>query len=246
LHKFFVNSNDIIDNKIRIVEDAGHISRVLRLQSGDEILIFDGIGSEYDCVLDIIGKTECTATIITQRPCRGEPKIKTTLFQGVPKSGKMELIIQKCVELGIAEIYPVITKYTVVKFANEKDKIAKTERWQKVAIEAAKQCGRGIVPIVHMPIEFNEAIKTAKILDLAIMPYEVLGGKKDLRDVLSNNNQSENIGIFIGPEGGFDTSEADFANANNVNLVGLGERILRTETAAIAVATIIMYENNEM
>ena len=246
LHKFFVNQSHISGDKVRIIEDASHISRVLRLNAGDEILIFDGNGFEYDCILNAVDKNECIAIITGKRPCRGEPKTKTTLFQGVPKSGKMELIIQKCVELGISEIYPVITKYTVVKFDSEKDKRAKAERWQKVAIEAAKQCGRGIVPTVHLPIEFYEAVATAKKLDLIIMPYEILGGKKDLRNVLSNNINCETIGFFIGPEGGFDEAEAEFATANNVQLVGLGERILRTETAAITVAAIIMYENNEL
>jgi len=245
MHKFFVNYTDIEGCKIHIYEDAGHISRVLRLQTGDKILVFDGNGMEYDCILDTVGKAECVAAIIEKRPCRGEPKVKVILFQAVPKSGKMELIIQKCVELGISEIYPVITKYTVVKFANEKDKSAKTERWQKVATEAAKQCGRGIVPTVHLPIEFNKAIETAKNLDLTIMPYEIFSGKKDLQNALSNNNWG-NIGIFIGSEGGFDEAEAEFAESNGVKLVGLGERILRTETAAIAVTTIVMYENNEM
>jgi len=246
LHKFFVNPNDVNDYKIRIMEDAGHISRVLRLNVGDEILIFDGIGTEYDCVLDIVGKSECVATIIEKRPCRGEPKTKVILFQGIPKSGKMELIIQKCVELGISEIYPTITKRTVVKFDNEKDKTNKTERWQKVSTEAAKQCGRGIVPIVHLPIEFDKAIETAKNLDLAIMPYEMLNGKKDLRTVLSNNKNCDTIGFFIGPEGGFCETEAEIAKSNEIHLAGLGERILRTETAAITTLSIIMYENEEL
>lgn len=246
MHKFFVKPNDVNGDKIHIYEDAGHISRVLRLKRGDKIIVFDGSGSEYHCALEAVDKSECVAIIDEVCACTSEPKIRTILFQGIPKSGKMETIIQKCTELGICEIYPVITKYTVVKLETEKDKAAKTARWQKVALEAAKQCGRGIVPVVHLPIEFETATTKMGELDLAIMPYETLGGKKDLRDTLSNNRNCGNAGFLIGPEGGFDEGEAEFAEASGVKLVGLGERILRTETAGPAVLAIIMYENNEM
>ena len=248
MHNFFVNPNDIVGNKIRIHEDAGHISRVLRLNIGDKIIVFNGIGGEFHCVLSEVDKSECIATIEEIHECASEPKLKVTLFQGIPKREKMEWIIQKCTELGVSEIYPVITKFTVVKFANEKDKIAKAERWQKIALEASKQCGRGVVPIVHLPIPFDESVKKASQLDSAIMPYEVLAldKKKDFRTCLANNTNCENMGIIIGPEGGFCESEAKLANANGIDLAGLGARILRTETAAIAALAIVMYENEEI
>jgi len=134
----------------------------------------------------------------------------------------------------------------VVKLETAKDKAAKTARWQKVALEAAKQCGRGIVPVVHLPIAFEIAAAKMGALDLAIMPYEILGGKKDLRDTLSNIRNYGNIGFLVGPEGGFDESEAKLAELSGIKLIGLGERILRTETVGPAVLAIIMYENNEL
>lgn len=248
MHKFFVNPKDIKGEKIHIFEDAGHISRVLRLGADDEIIVFDGLGNEYVCKLESVGKSECIAVISTVRECTSEARLRVTLFQGIPKSGKMETIIQKCTELGIAEIYPFFSKRSVVKLDSERDKSAKVERWQKIATEAAKQCGRGIVPIIHSPIEFGEVAELASKLNAAIMPYEVLGsnGKKDLRSVLSNNTNCENFGIIIGSEGGFDASEAELAKSNGINLVGLGERILRTETAGPAVLAIAMYEFNEI
>jgi len=246
LHKFFVKPNDINGDKIHIYEDAGHISRVLRLKRGDQIIVFDGMGGEYRCTLEMVDKSECVAGIDEVLQCTSEPNIRTVLFQGIPKSGKMETIIQKCTELGICEIYPVITKYTVVKLETAKDKAAKTARWQKVALEAAKQCGRGIVPVVHLPIAFEIAAAKMGALDLAIMPYEILGGKKDLRDTLSNIRNYGNIGFLVGPEGGFDESEAKLAELSGIKLIGLGERILRTETVGPAVLAIIMYENNEL
>jgi len=248
MHKFFVNSNDIKGEKVHIFEDAGHISRVLRLGVGDEIIVFDGLGNEYVCELESVGKAECVAVISAVRECTSEARLRVALFQGIPKSGKMEVIIQKCTELGVAEIYPFFSKRSVVKLDSERDKLAKVERWQKVALEAAKQCGRGVTPIIHSPIEFGEVVEIAKNFNAAIMPYEVLGssGKKDLRDVLSNNMNCENLGIIIGSEGGFDESEAELAKLNGINLVGLGERILRTETAGPAVLAVVMYEFDEI
>jgi len=248
LHKFFVNPNDISGQKISICDDAGHISRVLRLSAGDKVIVFDGTGTEYRCELEIVGKNECVAAICDTRACTSEASIKATLFQAIPKSGKMELIIQKCTELGIFEIYPFFSEYTVVKLDSERERMTKTERWQKIAVEAAKQCGRGVVPKIHSPIEFDAAIKIAQNLDSAIMPYELLAQseKKDLRKLLSNIEKQKNIGIIIGSEGGFCESEAEIAESAGIKLVGLGKRILRTETAGLAVLSIIMYENGEI
>lgn len=248
MRRFFTEPENIKENFAYIYDDAAHISRVLRLKEGEEVLIFDGSGYEYTARLTEIEKNRCTAEILEKSEAKSEPKIKVTLFQGVPKSGKMEQIIQKCTELGIYEVVPVMTERCVVKFSDEKAAKSKTERWQKVAVEAAKQSGRGIIPKIAVPVRFSEAIDMLTKLDLSFMPYELLGheGNAEFNEVLSNSSDYKTIGIIVGPEGGFSGSEAKLAKSSGIRLCGLGRRILRTETVGAACTAILMYENNEM
>ena len=237
--KFFTKPEFIYDNEIKIVgEDVSHISRVLRMAAGDKIIVCDGEGSDYDAVITSITKTEVVAEITGKYVCHAEPCINVTMFQALPKQGKMEYIIQKNTELGINKIIPVYTKRCVVKPSD------KTERWTKVAESAAKQCGRGIIPEVLPTVTFDEAVKQMKEYDLALMPYEC-EEKNGLKKVLQSA-EYKNVSIFIGPEGGFDLKEVETAINAGVKTVTLGKRILRTETAASAVLPIIMYENDEM
>ena len=237
--KFFTKSDYIYDNELKIMgEDVSHISKVLRMSAGDNIIVCDGEGNDYDAVIKSISKTEVVAEITGKYVCDAEPCVEVTLYQALPKQGKMEYIIQKNTELGVNKIIPVYTKRCVVKPSD------KTERWQKVAESAAKQCGRGIIPQVMPVISFDEAVKQMEEYDLALMPYEC-EEENGLKKVLSSF-QYKSISIFIGPEGGFDLKEVDTAINSGVKTVTLGKRILRTETAASAVLPIIMYENNEM
>ena len=237
--KFFTKTNYIYDNELRIVgEDVSHISKVLRMSVGDKIIVCDGEGNDYDAVITSISKIEVVADIIGKYVCDAEPSVNVTLYQALPKQGKMEYIIQKNTELGVNKIVPVYTKRCVVKPSD------KTERWNKVAESAAKQCGRGIIPQVMPTISFDEAIKQMQEYDLALMPYECEEENK-LKNVLGSSDY-KNISIFIGPEGGFDLKEVETAVCAGVKTVTLGKRILRTETAASAVLPIIMYENDEM
>lgn len=246
MRRFFTDPENISDGKIRIAEDASHITRVLRMSKGEEILVFDGTGVEYTARLCEISPNECLAEIVSEEVSSAEPLIKVSIFQGVPKSGKMETIIQKAVELGVYEIVPVEMERCVVKFS-AKNRIEKTKRWNKVAVEAAKQCGRSLIPRVHEPIEYEDALRIMKSLDLAIMPYEVLGhdGEKGLKGILKDF-EGTSVGILIGPEGGFSDKEAKSAKDSEIRLIGLGKRILRTETVASAVVPIIMYEKDEI
>ena len=237
--KFFTKTDYINGDELKIVgEDVSHISKVLRMSSGDSIIVCDGEGNDYDATITSISKTEVVAKITGSYVCDAEPCVNVTLYQALPKQGKMEYIIQKNTELGINKIVPVYTKRCVVKPSD------KTERWQKIAEAAAKQSGRGIIPQVMPAISFDDAINQMKDFDLALMPYECEEQVK-LKDIL-NSCKYKNISIFIGPEGGFDLTEVEFAKSAGVKSVTLGKRILRTETAASAVLPIIMYENDEM
>ncbi|MBE7011674.1 MAG: 16S rRNA (uracil(1498)-N(3))-methyltransferase [Ruminococcaceae bacterium] len=246
MRRFFTEPMNIGDGKIRIIEDASHITKVLRMSEGDEIIVFDGTGKEYRARLDLISPKECLATVVSEEYSSTEPKIRVSVFQGIPKAGKMETIIQKVVELGAYEIIPVEMERCVVKL-DGKARIEKTKRWNKVSVEAAKQCGRSVIPKVLEPVSYDKSLEMMSELDLTIMPYEVLGhnGEKGLKSILKNFS-GETVGIVIGPEGGFSDKEAEKAKDKGINQVGLGERILRTETVASAVVPIIMYEKDEI
>ncbi len=246
MRRFFTDLENINGGKARIIEDASHITKVLRMNVGDEIIVFDGSGFEYMARLESINQKECIAEILSKAKSEAEPDIKVSIFQGVPKSGKMETIVQKVVELGVWEIIPVMMDRCVVRF-DEKGKKEKTKRWNKVAVEAAKQCGRGYLPKVLEPVSFECAVEMMKNLDLPLMPYEVLGhsGEKGLKELLKGFCGCS-VGVIIGPEGGFSDKEAEIAKGAKIHQIGLGKRILRTETVASAIASIIMYEKDEI
>ena len=236
MHRFFVSPDNINDNSITITgEDIIHLSKVLRLREGDSLIICDGNGTDYECQIDSISKTEAIATIINSVPNCAEPPINITIYQGLPKSDKMDYIVQKCVELGVNKIVPVVTKRAV---AIPRDGDKKIIRWQKIASEAAKQCGRGILPEVGKIVNFDQVINHIKDQDaINIIPYENEKSFK-LKDSLK---PCKNINILIGPEGGFDIEEIELAMSNGISSVTLGPRILRTETAPLAVVSAIMF-----
>ena len=239
--KYFTEPENIKDGFIEIFSDeAKHILNVMRMEIGDKLTICDGQSNDYLCRICETGKNCLKAKIEETTKSESEPKTKITLYQGLPKSDKMELIIQKCVEIGVCRIVPVITERAVVKIEKGAKEDKKTERWQKIAESAAKQSGRGIIPAVERPMKFKEAIEEAVKNGEAIIPYE---NEKDrgLKEFVKNS-KAENIGIFIGPEGGFDTKEIEFAVENGVMSVTLGKRILRTETAGIVTSAIVLYE----
>ena len=217
------------------------------MSCGDEIVIFDGTGYEYHAVLNEIGKSVCRAEIIDKTLSTSEPSVKITLFQGLPKAGKMESIVQKAVELGVFEIVPVEMQRCVVKINSKTAGEEKAARWNKVSVEAAKQCGRGVVPKVLPPVGFEDALAKLSGLHLSIMPYEELGhkGENGLKELLKKFPDAKEIGILVGPEGGFSEEEAEKAMAVGINAVGLGKRILRTETVASALIPVIMFDKGE-
>ncbi|MFV0314731.1 MAG: 16S rRNA (uracil(1498)-N(3))-methyltransferase [Anaerotignum sp.] len=237
--KFFVEPSQIKENSIHFLEDdAKHIKTVLRANKGDEIIVCDGLGTDYVCRIASL-EDGVVAEIISNEPCQSEPKTKITLYQGLPKADKMELIIQKCVELGVDRIVAVSTKRCIVKLDKKEEK--KLVRWQKIAEAAAKQSGRGKIPEIAMKVlSFSEALCEAKAMDGAIIPYE---NEKDcgLRSFVEGFSGAE-VGVFIGPEGGFTEEEIQTAKDAGVLPVTLGKRILRTETAGMTAIAILLYE----
>lgn len=242
--RFFVDKQNIKENSIQIIEDdVNHIKNVLRLQQGDRLIVCDGDGMDYHCEIQNIGKDSIDLTILNRILAETEPKVKITLYQGLPKKDKMELIIQKCVELGGVEIVPVITERVIVQIKDQKKENKKLERWNKISESAAKQSKRGIIPPVRSIMTLKDAIDDSKKLEQVFIAYE--NENKSLKQQLEAI-EAKSIGIFIGPEGGFTEKEIDLAIENHIHSVSLGKRILRTETAGMALTTAIMYAYNEM
>ena len=239
--KYFTKPENIRDGFITIKdEEAKHILNVMRMAVGDKITICDGNKKDYYCEIAETEKNALKARIIEVAESQTEPETEIVLFQGLPKSDKMEYIIQKCVEIGVSRIVPVITERAVVKIEKGAKEDKKVERWLKISESAAKQSGRGIVPIVERPVKFAEALKMAELLENAVIPYEN-EEKTGLKEFIKVAKKGS-VGIFIGPEGGFDNSEIEMAVKSGITPVTLGKRILRTETAGLVTAAIILYE----
>lgn len=240
--KFFVSHDKITENQIIIdTEDVAHISRVLRLGEGDEITVCDSHGTDYDAEIMSLEQNRIVCKINSKSASASEPNIKVTLFQGLPKASKMEYIIQKTTELGIHEIVPAKLSRCVVKIDNKKDEAKKLDRWQKIAVSAAKQSGRGIIPEISPIMSIDEIIEKSKEFDLFFVPYEC-EEQKTLKDTLLSKKDIKTVGFLIGPEGGFDIAETEKIRNAGIATVTLGKRILRTETAGEAVLAMTMYE----
>jgi 16S rRNA (uracil1498-N3)-methyltransferase len=241
MYRFFVEPEQIVDNKICIIgKDVNHIKNVLRMKPGETVLISNGMDREYTCIIEELLPKQVKLLIEGIDGSARELSVKVTLFQGIPKSDKMESVIQKMVELGVYEVVPVTTKRCVVKL-DEKKVAAKTKRWNLIAESAAKQSKRGIVPHVSQPASFREALEMAKEMDMLLIPYEEAHNMEITRKVLSEIKHDMTIGIFIGPEGGFSQEEVELATEYGAKAITLGKRILRTETAGMALMSVIMY-----
>ena len=249
MSRFFVNPEDIGNNLIIIhsADDIHHMMKVLRLKEGDEVDVSDGVEWEYHARIESLSREEVQLQILDKQAFAAEPAVKVTLFQGIPKQGKMETIIQKCVELGVHRIVPVFMDRTVVVDRGNFSK--KVNRWNKVSAEAVKQCRRGIIPEVALPVKTEDVLRdrdnsgTPDMLgefDLVLFPYENEKGAT-IKDALQKTNAA-NVAVIIGPEGGFSDEEAlAIIGAGGVS-VSLGKTILRTETAGMAAIAMIMYE----
>ncbi len=241
MHRFYIAPEQIGRNIVRITgSDVNHIKNVLRMKQDDEIIICDGQGKDCYCIISKMSETEIVAEIKEERMTEAELKNRITLFQGLPKKDKMELIIQKAVELGVYEIVPVMTKRVIVKLEDKKKEEKKLERWQTIAEGAAKQSGRGIIPKIQPVMTWQKALSAASELELAIVPYENASGMRYTREIMSSLSGYHSIGVLIGPEGGFEESEIEQAKNKNIKPITLGKRILRTETAGLATLSMMV------
>lgn len=235
--RFFVRQERVSNGYISIIgEDAHHIARSLRMAAGEEITVCDMQGNEYNCKITSFDEDrEVTVEILSQKSSENEPKAFITLYQALPKGDKLDTIIQKAVECGASKIVPFQSERCVVKIKNDNEN-KKNERRQRISAEAAKQCGRSVIPEVCNSISFKEALSAAKDNDLILFCYEG-DGTTSLGSILKNSFSNENtapksIAIFVGSEGGFSINEAKLAKSCGAVMTGLGKRILRTETAS--------------
>ncbi len=240
MHRFFVEPGQISESTVVISgEDFKHITKVLRLGKDDVIEVCDGQGNDYQVVLDSPADRTISGQIKKQEPSQGEtPALSITLYQGLPKGTKMEMIIQKAVELGVYEIVPFSSLRAIVQIKDKQDK--KIDRWQRIAYEAAKQSKRGIIPVVKAPLTLSGVLQQASCYDLMLLAYED-ENRQTLKEALTAFEKKQDIdkplkiAVIIGPEGGFAPQEAAACQQAGVVSVSLGTRILRTETAGMVV-----------
>ena len=241
MQRFFVTPDQVGEDKIRIQgSDVDHMKNVLRMRPGEEVMVSDGNNRQYRCRVEDYPEGEAVLAILEAGLVDTELPSRIYLFQGLPKQEKMELIVQKAVELGVCQVIPVQTRRCVVKL-DAKKAAKKVQRWQQIAESAAKQAGRGYIPAVSEVMTFQEALAFSETLDIRLIPYELADGMEGTRKILDGIRPGQSVGIFIGPEGGFEKEEVGRAVEAGALPITLGKRILRTETAGIAVLSILMY-----
>lgn len=259
MFRFFVSPEQIAGDRITVTgEDVNHMKNVLRMKPGERVRISNGSDEDYFCTIESLGESEVLLHVDSRETSSIELPVQIYLFQGLPKSDKMELIVQKAVELGAYAVIPVAMKRSVVKLDNKKA-AAKVKRWNAIAESAAKQSGRMVIPQVHLPVTFSQAVEQAAHMGCKLLPYENEEGMEGVRSILgglaetvkerrcaareSGEGQDSplKIGIFIGPEGGFEPAEVELAVSGGWQKISLGRRILRTETAGMALLSVLVY-----
>lgn len=254
MYRFYCEEGSAKDGKLALAGgDVNHIKHVLRMRAGERLIACDGNGKEYVCSIESLEAERIVLAIEEERQSESELPVRITLYQGLPKKDKMELVIQKAVELGAACIVPVTMKRCVVKLEEEKKEEKKRERWQAISMSAAKQSGRGIIPNIEKTVSYQKALKDAAARGIVLVPYERAEGMGTLKNAIkeltvklektgTSSKPPLELSLLIGPEGGFEEEEISAAIASGAVPVSLGKRILRTETAGLAALSILMYE----
>ncbi|KZL93883.1 16S rRNA (uracil(1498)-N(3))-methyltransferase [Clostridium magnum] len=246
MHKFFVPRSNILgDTAIIEGDDVKHIYKVLRLEVGDNVSINNCDGEEFLGQIEDVNKKQVTVKCVEKLALNNESPVEIYLFQGLPKSSKMDLIVQKATELGVKEVTPIITDRVVVK--NELGEFKKLDRWNRIVLEACKQSKRSIIPKVNTPLEFEGLLELLKNMDLIVVPYENAEGH-GIKNMVNSINKShiKKIAVIIGPEGGFEEEEINRLKELEAYIVTLGPRIFRTETAGFVCVSLIMYELGDL
>ncbi len=244
MYQFFVESDQINLNDKRVIirgTDVNHIRNVLRMKAGEELQVSNGQdGKEYHCGILSLEEDKIVCELWFVKEDNVELPVRVYLFQGIPKGDKMELIVQKAVELGVYRIIPVETKRCVVKLDRGKAE-SKVRRWQGIAEAAAKQSRRGIIPEILPVMSFRDALDMAVDMDVRLIPYELAEDMEKTRRMIGGIKKGQDVAVFIGPEGGFEDREVEMAAEKGIQAVTLGRRILRTETAGMTVIAWIGY-----
>ena len=241
MQMFYIEPGQLADGRVTIAgSDVNHIRTVLRMKPGEEVAVSDQRGFHARCRIESLSPGEVVLTVEESMPDTELP-VKLILFQGLPKGDKMEWIIQKNTELGVSRIVPVAMQRSIVKLDGKKA-AARAERWQAVAESAGKQSGRTRVPQVETVMSYAEMLEAARECDLLLLPYESAAGIERTRSLLRQAAPGMKIGILIGPEGGFAPEEVEQAQAAGFQVLTLGRRILRTETAGMTVAAALMLQ----
>lgn len=251
MQRYFVEPSQFGEREVTISgEDARHIGKVMRSKPGDKLIVSDGISREVLAEIMKIEPQEVTAAIIDALVDSAEPWLQVTVAQSLPKGDKMEIVIQKCTEIGATSFVPFLSERTVVQYDQKKEE-KRLSRWRKIAKEAAEQAHRSKIPILEIPKTWDELLSSLSSYDFVCFCYEKENGQQ-LRDALKPfvqnlvSGKPYRVAVIVGPEGGFTEEEVHEAEAAGAVSVGLGRRILRTETAAMAALTCIMYESGEM
>lgn len=243
MYRFYIEENQIGQEHIEVTgADVNHMVHVLRLEEGDWVVLCDQAGKDYVCRIADITKNSVFCHIEKVQDSGTELSGRIYLFQALPKQDKMEWIIRKAVELGVYAVVPVKTRRCVMKLNDEAKIKKKVDRWQEIARAAGKQSDRGIVPEIYAPVDFSEALSMASSLACNLFPYELAEGMERSRECMAEAAASASVGIFIGPEGGFEEEEVKRAVEAGCQVISLGKRILRTETAGLAVLSVLMFQ----
>ena len=244
MHRFFVLPSQIGHQTVRFDADQAHqMRRVLRLRPGDRVLALDGRGRQYEVVLEEVSNARAAGRVAAHSEAGGEPGARLTLFQSLLPRDKFEWVLQKGTEVGVSVFAPVITRRSLVR--GDDVTAEKMIRWERIIREAAEQCGRGLLPRLLPPTPFSAAIAAAAALDRAVIAWEG-ESRRVLGEALAQSGDRQEVGLFIGPEGGFEAEEIEEAAAQGIVAVTLGRRILRTETAAVVGAALLLYELGEL
>ncbi len=241
MQHFFVPPSQVGEGGIRVEgPDVNHMKNVLRMRPGEELMVSDGDNRKYRCAVERYEEGAAYLKILEEEMADTELPSKIYLFQGLPKQEKMEWIVQKSVELGVCQVVPVMVRRCVVKL-DEKKAQKKVSRWQQIAESAAKQAGRDYIPKVEQVLPYQEALKMADGLDVLLIPYELERDVEGSKEIIQAIRPGQSVGIFIGPEGGFEKEEVEAAIAAGATPISLGRRILRTETAGLTALSLLMF-----
>lgn len=251
MQRYFIDAGSFGDHQVTIGgNDAHHIVRVMRMRPGDKVIVTDGETREAVAELTTLSEGEVTGEIVELREMSGEPRWRVVIAQGLPKGDKMETVIQKGTEIGAAAFIPFQSERVVVQYDGKKEG-KRLERWQRIAKEAAEQAHRSKIPAIHSVMSWSALLEQRESYDLAVLCYEKESAapSRGLREAIREadlNGEARSVLLIVGPEGGFTEREAAEAEACGIRIVGLGKRILRTETAAMVGLTCLMYESGEM